>query len=612
MHLNQLHLREAFLALVLVLISSSRLQAELPASFDLRDFNGENYVTGIRSQMGGTCWTFGAYASPEGHLLMTDAWIIAGDTGEPNLAEYHLDWWNGFNDYYNADAPDPYNPEGIPVHQGGNYIMTSAYLTRGEGAIRNIDGNTFNTPPERFGDDFHYYYVRDIEWYTVGIDLSNIDVVKEKIMAQGPVSTCLTADEQFLSINYVHYQPPDDPMQLNHAVAIIGWDDNKVTQAPQPGAWLCKNSWGDTWGLAGFFWISYYDKYCGQEPKLGAASFYNVQHVPYPRVYYHDYHGWGGEKTDCSEAFNAFTAEGEELLWAVNFVTPVDSVHYVIKVYDDFIDGELLNSLAEDSGFYAHQGFHTVDLAPWIELSEGEDFYIYLETSRGGQALDKTTRGMTTVGGTYRGWVVSKSEPGQSYFHDGDIWQDLYDYDSTGNFCLKGLTCTFTIIDNPPPAGHQFDPYEFRFVAIGGVKPYHWERLSGQIPYGCSFTGDTVGMISGTPNWPGIYGVTVEMTDSDDPPRMDTIVYSIIIDDPVPICGDVNGDRVVNVTDGIYLINYIFLSGPPPDPVETGDVNCDSRISLVDAVYVINFVFSDGREPCDPDGDGEIDCTISE
>jgi hypothetical protein len=401
-------------------------------------------------------------------------------------------------------------------------------------------------------------------------------------------------------------------MELNHAVAIIGWDDNKVTQAPQPGAWLCKNSWGDAWGLAGFFWISYYDKYCGQQPKLGAVSFYNVQHIPYPHVYYHDYHGWGGEKTDCSEAFNAYVAEGEELLWAVNFVTPMDSVSYVMRLYDDFIDGELLNLLAADSGFYAHQGFHTVDLNPRMKLSEGEDFYIYLKTSQGGQVLDKITRGMVTVGGTYRGWVVSKAEPGQSYYYDGDVWHDLYDYDSTANFCLKGITCTFTIIDNPPPVGHQYDPYEFRFEAIGGVKPYHWQRLSGQVPYGCTYTGDTVGMISGTPNWPGIYGVTVEMIDSDSPPRKDTIAYSIIIDDPTPICGDVNSDRIVNVTDGIYLINYIFLSGPAPDPVETGDTNCDSRISLVDPVCVINYVFSEGSEPCDPDGDGQKDCMIAE
>jgi len=63
------------------------------------------------------------------------------------------------------------------------------------------------------------------------------------------------------------------------------------------------------------------------------------------------------------------------------------------------------------------------------------------------------------------------------------------------------------------------------------------------------------------------------------------------------VSGDANGDGVVNVADVVYLINYLFINGPPPSPVEAGDVNCDGKIDVSDVVYLINYLFINGPTP---------------
>jgi len=74
------------------------------------------------------------------------------------------------------------------------------------------------------------------------------------------------------------------------------------------------------------------------------------------------------------------------------------------------------------------------------------------------------------------------------------------------------------------------------------------------------------------------------------------------------ICGDANGDATVNISDAVAIINYVFVGGDPPDPIESGDCNCDDVCNVSDAVWIINYVFVGGNEPCDTDGDGIPDC----
>jgi hypothetical protein len=88
--------------------------------------------------------------------------------------------------------------------------------------------------------------------------------MKAWIANNGPLVTTFTYYDDFANYDgsgvYNHIvKPGDQPSNLGHCVAVVGYDENE-------SAWLIKNSWGsgspadpNNWGANGFGWFAYGD-----------------------------------------------------------------------------------------------------------------------------------------------------------------------------------------------------------------------------------------------------------------------------------------------------------------------------------------------------------------
>ena len=63
------------------------------------------------------------------------------------------------------------------------------------------------------------------------------------------------------------------------------------------------------------------------------------------------------------------------------------------------------------------------------------------------------------------------------------------------------------------------------------------------------------------------------------------------------ILGDTDGDGTVDVADIVYLVSYVFKSGPAPKGTDSGDVNCDRATDVEDIIDLVNYVFKSGPKP---------------
>ena len=197
-------------------------------------------------------------------------------------------------------------------------------------------------------------------------------------------------------------------LEGNHAVTIVGWDDDYdrtnfgdgIHNLPEGnGAWLVRNSWGAAsnefpnqgspsgWGNDGYFWLSYYDKTITM-----AESFdFDISSYGDNTEYYIDQYDYlpeltsvnNSSKTPISSA-NIFTAEGDMSVRTLSASTykPNTTVKYQVYLLDDEAetptDPDHSTMIFETSETYEYGGFHraNLDKKDWIAMREGQRYAV--------------------------------------------------------------------------------------------------------------------------------------------------------------------------------------------------------------------------------------------
>lgn len=75
--------------------------------------------------------------------------------------------------------------------------------------------------------------------------------------------------------------------------------------------------------------------------------------------------------------------------------------------------------------------------------------------------------------------------------------------------------------------------------------------------------------------------------------------------------GDANGDGIVNIADAIFVINFLFTSGPAPGCMIAANMNGDSVIDISDIIFNVSFQFSGGPAPPPPFPDCGVESSAS-
>jgi len=215
---------------------------------DFLDWRTTGIVTPVKNQGScGSCWAFSTIGALEAHYAK------AHNSVQRIFSEQQLvDCASRFNNFgCNGGLPSQAFEY---IHYNGGIELSTDYPYTGKTGTCQFSAAKIATT------------VKDVYNIT---KLDEVGMINS-VAAVGPVSMCYQVTSDFQRYKSGVYSNPSCGQtsdKVNHAVLAVGYSVNST--APY---WIVKNSWGDTWGLAGYFYIRLGNNECG----LATCSSYPI------------------------------------------------------------------------------------------------------------------------------------------------------------------------------------------------------------------------------------------------------------------------------------------------------------------------------------------------
>ena len=446
------------------------INTTLPSTYDLRTLG---LVTPVKDQQqGGNCWAFAAMSALESCILKASGEIV--DLSEANMKNL-MAWYSDYG--RNIRSPN----------DGGDNNMPIAYLVSWLGPVSE-DDEEYDDKNQLSSVLHSLMHVQNIIFLKRD-NFTDNDAIKQAIVNYGAVATLmymagLVWDGKKVSQYYDENQNLTD--STNHAVTIVGWDDSiTIPNAPSPGAWIVKNSWGPNWPSSvngnGYFYVSYYDSYFARPGNYASYTFILNDTQHYDKNYQYDISGvtdyfWNNVNSVWYE--NAYQATDNEFLKAVSTYFNKNT-QWEVNVY---VNSKI--QLIQNGS--AVPGYYTINLDYPIPLAKGDLFEIVFKITVDGDVAFPISEAISLTKYTYT--------PGVSFvsYDNGNSWNDLYDlawYGYPGHSyitqvaCIKGFTELVTLTSTIKSLNVTYDSLDLFNITVNIIDEFNNTVRNGNVTF---------------------------------------------------------------------------------------------------------------------------------